>query len=360
MKDPTATTLLVASGIGITPFFSVMATKVTEEQNYESDRAVFEALFNESLHDYREVVPGPQAYGGLPVGFNVLRNARTRFAFQPPSTKQPFAAGAASGVDEDIESGRAAAEVEPESGHSAAESKADKPSPASKAVSQKQQQGSGGSSSKPKSALKPSQQGKQQVQNVLKRTVKYEEVLEEVKVLRVVWAIREASELMFYLDYVFELVRMQEAMHQPAVQVDVYLTGLGKGTTDLRDMMSQTLFLLTVAKRTSHFMKIHFGRPDLEKIVKQSVKPDQVFYCGGQVMKDMLTDICTQEDVNVPFHPEDFDAGATWINGFVRTVTAPVRWLQLSGKGVGSGAGAAGAGTRSRGTSSGGAENKSK
>ena len=111
---------------------------------------------------------------------------------------------------------------------------------------------------------------------------------------------------MFYVDYVCELVKHQQALQKPVLHVDIYLTGLGNGS-DLKFMMSQTLFLLTVAKRTSGFMKIHFGRPDMDRIMR-NIKPDQVYYCGGKFLKDTLADICTK--YNVHFHPEDFDSGA--------------------------------------------------
>jgi hypothetical protein len=45
----THATVLVASGIGITPFFSVIATKVADEQSFEGDRDLYQALFQEDL-----------------------------------------------------------------------------------------------------------------------------------------------------------------------------------------------------------------------------------------------------------------------------------------------------------------------
>lgn len=327
VKNPTDTTLLVASGIGITPFFSVMATKVTDEQNYESDRSVFESLFNENLHDYRAVIAAPQAYGGMST---MRQRSRPRLNSSPVISND--------GDMRDLEAAIGFLKEEearpalPASGTSGAASGA----------------GNGAASNKEKVDDKSKDTTDPDIVSVvrmnssssrlfpwkMKKDNKYYEqvCLQEVKELRVVWSIREANELIFYLDYVFELVKMQERMLRPAVKVDVYLTGLGKGTMNLKDMMSQTLFLLTVAKRTSHFMKIHFGRPDLEKIVTlgagDSSPPDQVFYCGGEAMKNMLTTICTREDVNIPFHPEDFDAGANFINQFSKWVMAPINWIR--------------------------------
>jgi hypothetical protein len=42
-----------------------------------------------------------------------------------------------------------------------------------------------------------------------------------------VWTLRDAMELMFYLDYVYHLVKNQKHLRKPVVKVDVYLTGLG-------------------------------------------------------------------------------------------------------------------------------------
>jgi hypothetical protein len=47
VRKPGAKILCVASGIGITPFFSVMATKVTNEVSFENDRLLYKALFQE-------------------------------------------------------------------------------------------------------------------------------------------------------------------------------------------------------------------------------------------------------------------------------------------------------------------------
>jgi hypothetical protein len=88
-------------------------------------------------------------------------------------------------------------------------------------------------------------------------------------------------------------------------EVEVYLTGLGN-KSDPVYMLSQTLFLLSIANQSSSYMKINFGRPDLEKIVK-TFSPEEVYYCGGQALKDKLHEVCCKE--KIPFHPEDFDSG---------------------------------------------------
>eukprot|EP01040_Poterioochromonas_malhamensis_P008238 gene8238-8908_t len=90
-----------------------------------------------------------------------------------------------------------------------------------------------------------------------------------------------------------------------AVEVEVYLTGLGN-RSDPVYMLSQALFLLSIANKSSSYMKIHFGRPDLKKIVSD-FKPEEVYYCGGSALKDNLQKVCN--DSHIPFHPEDFDAG---------------------------------------------------
>jgi hypothetical protein len=130
--------------------------------------------------------------------------------------------------------------------------------------------------------------------------------VDKIQPLHAVWSIREATELMFYIDYVYHLVKYQSHLKKPVVLVDVYLTGLGQ-KTDPKYMVSQTLFLLSLSSKTSEFMKIHFGRPNLKKIVTD-VKPDAVYYCGGKVLKDALGEICVEK--NIVFHPEDFDSGA--------------------------------------------------
>lgn len=210
-KKPMETNLLVASGIGITPFFSLMATKVTDEQNFEYDKDVYQSLFKEKLD---------QRGGSL-------------------------------------------------------------------------------------SSIKAMQQW----------GLTPEWTTEDVKMLHVVWSIREVTELMFYLDYVYELVKHQHALQKSVVKVDVYLTGLGN-KADITYLVSQTLFLLTLASKTSEYMTIHYGRPNLAEIVDK-VQPDTVYYCGGAALKDSLNKICIQR--NIPFHPEDFDAGTSIVRDSVKS-----------------------------------------
>lgn len=208
-----------------------MATKVTDEQSYESDRDVFESLFSEELEDQRFIAP----------------------------------------MDTLSKAGKLAKMVDRLTGNSG------KPEPV---------------------RTRPSRRDSW--------AEAIGEVESPVKILRVVWSIREVSELMFYVDYVCQLVKHQQQLKKPAVHVDIYLTGLGK-SSDLKYMMSQTLFLLTLANRTSNYMKIHFGRPDMDRIVR-TIRPDEVYYCGGKFLKDVLADLCTK--YNTHFHPEDFDSGA--------------------------------------------------
>jgi ferredoxin-NADP reductase len=205
--------MLVASGIGITPFFSVMATRVADEQSFESDKDVYNALFKENL-------------------------VRTR--------------------------GSSITTVE-----------------------------------------------------ALKLHTNWNSVEDyDVQPIRVVWSIRDVTELLFYLDYVYELVKHQNVLHRPAIEVDVYLTGIGK-KTDIAYLISQTLFMLTLASKTSKYMRIHFGRPHLEAIITTN-DPDSVYYCGGKQLKESLNDLCIER--KIPFHPEDFDSGTHVLNDITQFI----------------------------------------
>jgi hypothetical protein len=129
--------------------------------------------------------------------------------------------------------------------------------------------------------------------------------------------IRDCGELLFYLDYVHQLVKQQNSLSRHVVYVDVYLTGLGK-TADPVYMVAQTLFMLTVSDLTSKYMNIHFGRPDMARIFK-GVTPNQVYYCGGSIMQNVLTKLC--REVGAKFHPEDFDAGTTFVQNIEKFFT---------------------------------------
>ena len=206
VKNYSQQTMCVASGIGITPFFSVMATRVAEEASYEADKQVYQSMFGEELASSRGA------------SSTTMKNL------------QQIAFSADTWMSDD-----------------------------------------------------------------------------NVKVLHVVWSIRDVSELMFYLDYVYELVKQQNGLKKPVVMVDVFITGIGKHV-DITYMMSQTLFLLTLGAKTSRYMKIHFSRPDMKKIIND-LKPQQVYYCGGAALKTILGNVCMENKIT--FHPEDFDSGTT-------------------------------------------------
>lgn len=214
-KCSTKATLLVASGIGITPFFSVMATKVADELKHESDKEMYASLFQEDVVHR----------GG---------SVSTMKALKSMSINTP--------------------------------------------------------------AVETS----------------------EVQELRVVWMIRDCRELLFYLDYVHQLVKSQSSLSRHVVYVDVYLTSLGK-TSDPVYMISQTLFMLTVSNLARKYMNIHFGRPDMARIFR-GVVPEQVYYCGGVLVQNILTKLC--RDVGAKFYPEDFDAGTTFVRNVEHYFTA--------------------------------------
>lgn len=126
----------------------------------------------------------------------------------------------------------------------------------------------------------------------------------DVRVLRVVWIIRDAVDLMFYVDYVYHLVKHQSNLTNRVVHVEIYLTGLGK-SSDPTFMIAQTLFLLVISGQLSDHIQIKFGRPNINKIV-DNVNPDQVFFCGGRALKDQIKSICSSKKIK--FSSENFDS----------------------------------------------------
>jgi hypothetical protein len=126
----------------------------------------------------------------------------------------------------------------------------------------------------------------------------------DVRVLRVVWIIRDAVDLMFYVDYVYHLVKHQSHLTNRVVHVEIYLTGLGK-SSDPTYMIAQTLFLLVISGQLSDHIQIKFGRPNISRIV-DNVTPDQVFFCGGRALKDQIKSICSEKKIS--FASENFDS----------------------------------------------------
>eukprot|EP01031_Cornospumella_fuschlensis_P038342 gene38342-46595_t len=103
------TALLVASGIGITPFFSVMASKIADELTHESDRAIFSSLFNEDLHFnlLRNPLPVPPTVAAmqLPIPLPLRSSPSTLFGRKKMESKSEEGGVSLSDIKQVEESG---------------------------------------------------------------------------------------------------------------------------------------------------------------------------------------------------------------------------------------------------------------
>lgn len=317
IRKPRSNILCVASGIGITPFFSLMATKVSDELSYENDRVLYSQLFSETLQRSQHEVEKNSL-------IQVFQQQWKLASTVSPDTKEKTApissalSSAVISVKRSMSSSNSIVEAEK------------KRSPTNKqtmdllmAEDDDARQATAQNSVEKTIPVPQTKVDEQFEIPMLAEDKVMDDDEDEGSLLKVVWTIRDMSELRFYLDYVHHLVKSQNQLIHPqhdveantgtrkgppkraVVEVEVYLTGLGS-STDPVYMLSQTLFLLSVANQSSSYMKIHFGRPDLKKIVSAS-KPDEVYYCGGNILKETLREVCLEK--SIPFHPEDFDSG---------------------------------------------------
>jgi len=137
-----------------------------------------------------------------------------------------------------------------------------------------------------------------------------DEEVEETENLKIIWSIREVSELMFFIDYLHPLIKLQDQLRDKVVSIDIYLTGLGSNK-DPSKLISQTFFLLIAGERETESMNIIYSRPDYDDIIK-TVNPSSIYYCGGKAIKEMLYPIC--QKYKIKFRPESFDAGGSYYN----------------------------------------------
>ena len=306
IRKPNTRILCVASGIGITPFFSVMATKVSDELNFENDRLLYKQLFQETSNRLEQLSlhKHDRSQNSL---IKVLLNSQSMESYHHKRPSNLLVKSTSSLIIDDENQ----VLKDLEAGYNTNGSQSKRPSHSSKESYSNDDSDTDSDSEK--------QNNK-----------------DNNSILRIVWANRDVKELHFYLDYVHHLVKSQEELFDDddnnedfyndahntsrprkerlskrlrrkriVVEVEVYLTGLGNKTDPIY-MLSQTLFLLSIANQSSSYMKIHFGRPDLDKIVK-AFSPEEVYYCGGNALKEKLHDICCQQ--KIPFHPESFDSG---------------------------------------------------
>ena len=121
--------------------------------------------------------------------------------------------------------------------------------------------------------------------------------------LHLVWAIRDCTDLLFYIEYVHYLVESQRRLSKMIVFIDVYLTGLGS-SCDPAFLLTQTLFYLLVGKKAGKYLRVNYSRPDMVSCIN-AVSPGAVYYCGGSGLKDITASAC--RDAKVPFFAESFD-----------------------------------------------------
>jgi predicted ferric reductase/Ca2+-binding EF-hand superfamily protein len=127
--------------------------------------------------------------------------------------------------------------------------------------------------------------------------------------LHVIWSVRDAAGLIFFMEYRSVLTRMQETLqHKDDVHVDVHFTGVGS-SSDPAFMVTQTLFLLVQPTTNAH-ISILYARPDIATALAV-FRPDAVYYCGGEVLRDVVAKQC--EKRKIVFRPESFDGGTNRI-----------------------------------------------
>ena len=120
---------------------------------------------------------------------------------------------------------------------------------------------------------------------------------DESRILHVIWSIREIGELMFFIEYIYQLVKLQDHLTEKIVTIDIYLTGLGS-IHDPKYLIAQTFFSLIVREKTTSNMNIFYSRPNFDSIV-QTIKPKSMYYCGGAIIREMLDPICAKYNIKV-------------------------------------------------------------
>ena len=234
--------LAVASGIGITPFFSVISEHVQAQQVLEYDNKVFSDMFSEERFT------------------NNSNNENTAAGFEEYSKK--------------------------------------------------------GSSSTElliiKSLRKVLSSHDDDIETATTNNVTTTELIPKGRpMLHVLWCIREPNELLFYFEYIRNLLKEQDRLLMHKVEVDIYLTGIGE---DPNHMLSQTLFLLSLCNRNHKYMRVHFGRPDIPTFIK-SKELKECYYCGGPGLGEILRLICFEKGIK--YSAEDFDEGGTIVKSFL-------------------------------------------
>jgi len=225
------TVLCIASGIGITPFLSVMATNIANAISDENDEDTFTALFSdeESGTFHKNAAETRPSYQDFAM---IALPASGQTSPPPPQPQPPRLLGSNTRSDH--------------------------------------------------------------------------------KDVHIIWSIREISELLFFLDFISQLTKLQTQVlrRSDCVKVDVYMTGLG-GSADPSYLVAQTIFLLIAGEKSSSFLRIFYQRPDLDAEIKR-IAPSGCYYCGGVAMRDMINVTCSK--LKVPFSPESFDSGGSLTN----------------------------------------------
>lgn len=247
--------VLVASGVGITPFLSVMATKVTDQDASEATRKIFAALFHEAMGP-----PSPDAKKLL-----IHRAFRSLRALD-------FNGGTGGPSRED-------AAAMPSSSYSS-----QPPSPQSPAHLHADAQ----------AHSTPSPPAHPRPHNLV---IEKEEDQYNCSILHLIWAIRDCSDLLFYVEFLHHLVQSQSHLPKNVVFIDVYLTGLGT-SSDPSFLVSRTLFYLLVAQKAGEYLRIHFGRPDIDQCLND-LAPGAVYYCGGEGLMKSTVKACKSRGIKI-------------------------------------------------------------
>jgi len=127
---------------------------------------------------------------------------------------------------------------------------------------------------------------------------------EETRNLHVIWTLQEIQELAFFIEYIFQLIKLQDQIRHKVVTVDIYLTGLGQ-LDDPSFLIAHTFLSLLVGERETENMNIIYSSPNFEEIIVDQ-QPSAMYFCGSQDLSQKLESLCTTYNVN--YIPESFDS----------------------------------------------------
>ena len=125
---------------------------------------------------------------------------------------------------------------------------------------------------------------------------------DRIEQLTLLWMVPDFAYIDFFLHYLTILLKLVDDMPDPPVRIKVFFTGVKKNV-NLTTMISNLVVTLYYSSFSRGSLEVAIGRPDFAREIA-TAQPSGAYGCGSRGLMDMVAATCAA--ASVPFEAEEF------------------------------------------------------